>query len=209
MGGIRRIPNRLGILWVKCPLIPANKMAEMGKIRVKRTTLRIERLAERPLQYFKCLEGDHVAQRCPNSADHAGRYYRCGEGALGHLSRDCTREVHCVACADNKLPAKHRVGSAACQSAKRRRKGKLENIASPVSLPLPPSKKGSAASTSTTMSEAKRVAEKRKLVPTQSTDASDKKKTPKRVLKKRSERKSHSDLGLRIKSEPDMDVDSQ
>ncbi|EFN72442.1 hypothetical protein EAG_12455, partial [Camponotus floridanus] len=118
MGTVRRVPNGMGTLWVKCPLISANRIAAAGRVKVGWTSLRVERLNDRPLQCFKCLEGGHVAQRCPNTTDHSGRCYRCGE--LGHLSRTCTREAHCVACAARKLPARHRVGSAACQTAKRK-----------------------------------------------------------------------------------------
>ncbi|EFN67609.1 hypothetical protein EAG_08159, partial [Camponotus floridanus] len=87
VGTIRRVPNGLGTLWVKCPLVSANKMTTAGRVKIGWTSLRVERLIERPLQCFKCLEGDHVAQRCPNKTDHSGRCYRYGEE--GHISRTC------------------------------------------------------------------------------------------------------------------------
>jgi len=114
MGPIRRAFNGMGIMWFQCPLASANRMTETRRIRIGWTALRVERLPARPLQCFKCLKGGHVQDRCPNNVDHRGRCHRCGEP--GHISSACTREVHCIACAENNFPVKHRHGKAACQS---------------------------------------------------------------------------------------------
>lgn len=89
VGDVKRVPNELGNLWVKCPLTSASKIAVGEKIRVGWTALRVEVLTE----CFKCLEGGHVASRCPNKADHCGRCYRCGE--MGFLARVHKRSALC------------------------------------------------------------------------------------------------------------------
>jgi len=57
IGVIRRFPDGLGTIWARCPLIPANKVAEFGKIQIEWSVVRAEILTDRPLQWYKCLEG--------------------------------------------------------------------------------------------------------------------------------------------------------
>lgn len=42
VGPIRRTPNGMGTMWIKCPLVSANKMVETGRVRVGWTSLRVE-----------------------------------------------------------------------------------------------------------------------------------------------------------------------
>lgn len=138
VGVIRRVPGGLGTMWAKCPLIPANRVAETGKIQILWSMVRAEILADRSLQCFKCLEGGHVAIRCPNNIDRNNKCYRCGE--TGHRAQGCTNEVHCLLCAEYKLPTRHKVGSKACQAAKRKRRGVKESTTPSSSSPTPTKK---------------------------------------------------------------------
>ncbi|EFN66199.1 hypothetical protein EAG_13091, partial [Camponotus floridanus] len=87
-GPIKETQVGLGTMWARCPLASATAIAKAGKIKVGWTAARVELLPERPLQCNKCLEGGHVAARCPNKADYSRRCYRCGRA--GHLVRACS-----------------------------------------------------------------------------------------------------------------------
>lgn len=63
-GTIRKDPNGLGTVWVRCPLVAANRIAEVGKILVGWAVARVQLLDARPLQCFRCLEGGHVKATC-------------------------------------------------------------------------------------------------------------------------------------------------
>lgn len=56
-GIVSRAPNGLGTIWMRCPLMAANRVAAAGHIRVGWANARVELLDVRPLQCFKCLEG--------------------------------------------------------------------------------------------------------------------------------------------------------
>lgn len=101
------------------------------------------------------------------------------------------------------------MGSAACQT-KRKKRGKTE-VESPILDPLvPPLSTRRDSAISTVTSEVKRVAEKRKLPHTKDADAeTSDKEVPKRALKKRSGRKSHSDLGLKTVRTPDPEFEME
>lgn len=55
-GSVRALPNGLGTLWVQCPVKAANKVTALGKIKVGWTSSRVEILAPRQLQCYRCLE---------------------------------------------------------------------------------------------------------------------------------------------------------
>jgi len=132
LGDIKGTFGGCNTVWVKCPIIPANKITAAGRLQIGWSTATIEPLLERPLQCFRCLEGGHVAARCPSKVDRSGRCHRCGE--KGHMVRTCFNEPKCIACVENKFPTGHKSGSPACQSAKLKRKGRREDP--PPHLPL-------------------------------------------------------------------------
>lgn len=57
VGSIRLMANGLGSVWVQCPFGAANKVSAMRKIRIGWTTARVEMLAARLLQCFRCGSG--------------------------------------------------------------------------------------------------------------------------------------------------------
>ncbi|KMQ95398.1 putative 50 kda protein in type i retrotransposable element r1dm [Lasius niger] len=103
---MRRTPNGMGIVWVRCPLMAANLIMERTQIKVGWAFAWVELLANRPLQCYKCLEGGHVRARCPNKEDRSGKCYRCGKD--GHEAKNCEAAVKYSVCSDRNLPANHR-----------------------------------------------------------------------------------------------------
>ncbi|CAK9809276.1 hypothetical protein ANTQUA_LOCUS5968 [Anthophora quadrimaculata] len=65
---IRSSSSGLGTLWVSCPLLAANTVAKAGRIRVGWASARVEVLAARPLQCYRCLQMGHVRQRLGSKA---------------------------------------------------------------------------------------------------------------------------------------------
>lgn len=120
-GDIKRSPNGMGVIWVRCPLTAANQLSVKGQIKIGWALVRVELLENRPLQCFKCLEGGHVRARCPNNTDRSGKCYRCGQD--GHVARDCSGPVLCTVCQDRGLPSNHRTGSKACTPVQKGRRG--------------------------------------------------------------------------------------
>lgn len=110
VGTIQKTFGGLSTIWARCPLVVANKIVKVGKLRVGWTMARVETLADRPLQCHKCLEGGHTMSRCPSKADYSGRCYRCGE--TGHVVAACKNAAHCIACAERKFPAGQEVNLA-------------------------------------------------------------------------------------------------
>ncbi|XP_070529947.1 uncharacterized protein [Cardiocondyla obscurior] len=58
IGTPRQGINGLFTVWCRCPLVAAKKLALIGKIKIGWTLARIELLPSRPLQCYKCLQGD-------------------------------------------------------------------------------------------------------------------------------------------------------
>lgn len=114
VGTMRESSNGLGTLWVQCPLKAANKVAALEKIKIGWTSSRVEILAPRKLQCYRCLERGHVQNNCKNDRDRSGLCYRCGQ--RGHLARQCENEPSCVVCRENNLPHDHRLGGMSCKA---------------------------------------------------------------------------------------------
>lgn len=121
VGDIRTAANGMRTAWVKCPLTAGKKIESAGRLMVGWARVRVDVLENRPLQCFKCLEGGHVRERCPNNIDRSSRCYRCG--GEGHTSKNCEEEVNCPVCKDKGLPSKHKSGSKACGPAQKGRRG--------------------------------------------------------------------------------------
>ncbi|XP_032682075.1 uncharacterized protein LOC116849242 [Odontomachus brunneus] len=52
---IRPGADRMGTIWIQCPLSAARKIAGGGRLKVGWSSVRVEALTKRPLQCFKCL----------------------------------------------------------------------------------------------------------------------------------------------------------
>lgn len=60
VGNIKRDPSGLGAAWTQCLASAAKKTAAAGRVIVGWVSARMEALAPRPLQCFKCLEVGQV-----------------------------------------------------------------------------------------------------------------------------------------------------
>jgi hypothetical protein len=87
VGEIGTSRGGLGSAWVRCPLAGARKLAQAGRIALGWSTARVEAIAKRLLQCFKCLELEHVRATCVSTVDQSHLCYRCGE--TGHHARGC------------------------------------------------------------------------------------------------------------------------
>ncbi|XP_029158606.1 uncharacterized protein LOC114933029 [Nylanderia fulva] len=121
VGDIKRTPSGIGMVWARCPLTAANKIVTATQVRIGWAIVRVEMLANRPLQCYKCLEGGHVRQRCPNKEDRSDRCYRCGES--GHEAKKCEAVFKCPVCSDKGLPSNHRTGGRSCLPIQKGRRG--------------------------------------------------------------------------------------
>jgi len=83
VGDVRPYPNKLGGVWVRCPVAAASKIAQRDRIPIGFLARRVELLDDRPLLCYRCLERGHVQQHCSSGADRSGRCYRCGDPATG------------------------------------------------------------------------------------------------------------------------------
>jgi len=133
LGPIRRAPNGLGTVWVRCPLAAAKNISKSGSITIGWTRARVEALPERPMQCYKCMQKGHVRAVCSNTEDHSNKCYRCG--VEGHRARECTALPKCILCEGAGRPANHRIGGPACpipRGGNRRKEtasGKKPNVA--------------------------------------------------------------------------------
>lgn len=98
-GDIKGMYNGLGMIWARCSLRAASIMANAGKVRIGWTIARVELLARRPLQCFRCWEYDHVRFTCKASVDRSSHCFNCG--GQGHFASGCkSEETRYVICED-------------------------------------------------------------------------------------------------------------
>ncbi|KMQ82830.1 hypothetical protein RF55_21733, partial [Lasius niger] len=81
IGPIRIAGRGMGTVWVRCPLTAANKLAEMGKIKVGWFSARVEMLPGRRLHCFRCLRPGHAKGQC-TAEDFSNRCYNWSD--IGH-----------------------------------------------------------------------------------------------------------------------------
>lgn len=104
------------VVWAKCPLNSAIKLAELQNVEVGWSAVRIELLQTRPTQCFKCWDFGHLRSGCKANVDRQGCCFGCG--SRDHNIKDCKVPPQCVICKDKGLPFTHRLGSVACGSLK-------------------------------------------------------------------------------------------
>lgn len=51
-------------VWARCPLVVAFKLAEKQRLEIGWSTIRIELLKARPVQYYRCWQYGHVRSTC-------------------------------------------------------------------------------------------------------------------------------------------------
>ncbi|CAK9834511.1 Uncharacterized 50 kDa protein in type I retrotransposable element R1DM [Anthophora retusa] len=121
VGKVRTTASNMGTLWVQCPLIAARKLVAAGRITIGWYGARVEALAPRKLQCYRCLEFGHTRSRCTNEVDRSGMCYRCGD--TSHTASNCTADPKCPLCAQQGRPAAHRLGGPGCapKSTKKKR----------------------------------------------------------------------------------------
>lgn len=129
VGPLRAGFGRSNQVWVQLPLVSALGLANLGRVKMGWSSVRLELLEARPSQCYKCWRFGHVRGTCTSTADYSGRCFNCGD--LGHHARDCKTPPKCLPCAESGSAAPHRVGSRACaarfapQSVNRRTNGYL------------------------------------------------------------------------------------
>ncbi|XP_032690631.1 uncharacterized protein LOC116853606 [Odontomachus brunneus] len=96
---VRPGANRMGTLWLQCPLAAARKVLDGGRLKVEWSSVRVETLTKRPLQCYKCLEWKHVRTTCRSSADRSGLCYLCG--SAGYRAAACDALATCPVCRDS------------------------------------------------------------------------------------------------------------
>jgi len=113
VGEIRRTQRGLGMMWARCPLEAAIKVAESGRLIVGWSSARVELLKRRPLQCYRCLAVGHVRTRCPGLVDRSVACHNCGRD--GHKARECRSVARCPVCEERGLDAGHRAGAEGCR----------------------------------------------------------------------------------------------
>jgi len=113
VGAICVMRNGLGTVWVQCPLAVANKVAGRKKISIGLTVAKVELLASRPTQCYKCWEYGHTRPRCNSTRDLTGIRFRCG--GRGHTANSCVGPVKCPPCELDGATCDHRFGSLVCK----------------------------------------------------------------------------------------------
>ncbi|KMQ81825.1 putative 50 kda protein in type i retrotransposable element r1dm [Lasius niger] len=112
-GPIRIAGRGMGTVWVRCPLTAANKLAEMGKIKVGWFSARVEMLPGRKLHCFRCLRPGHAKGQCTAEEDFSNRCYNCSD--IGHKLQVCINKSFCILCNKLGMQANHRPGSRICE----------------------------------------------------------------------------------------------
>lgn len=112
LGPIRLMNNGLGMVWAQLSAAAAIKVAELGRLCMGWTMVRVELLKTRPLQCFRCWAFGHVQNTCRSIVDRRGACFNCGQ--KGHIASACGNPARCAVCFDAGLEASHRLGGLQC-----------------------------------------------------------------------------------------------
>nr|XP_037877550.1 uncharacterized protein LOC119631126 [Bombyx mori] len=124
-GDIRTDATGLGVVWVRCPVASAKKIALSGRLLVGWVAARVKLLQPRALRCFRCLDKGHVRAKCTAEVDRSDLCYRCGQP--GHKAAQCSAALNCSLCSAAGKPAGHRLGGGACGAPASKAKKKKRN----------------------------------------------------------------------------------
>ena len=111
LGEVRSARNELGSAWMRA----VSKLAQAGRIPIGWSTAKIEAIAWRSLQCYRCLEIGHAKRTSTSKEDRGHLCYRCG--GSGHQAVGCTAaNPKCQLCEARGAPSAHRMGGHACAS---------------------------------------------------------------------------------------------
>ena len=134
IGEIRtRSPRGLGAVWVQCPALAAQALADKGRIVIGWVHARVEVLEARPLTCFRCFQKGHTAGSCTSMKDRSSDCYNCGE--RGHRARECRSPPKCPVCSDAGMTSSHRFGGRACNPPVPRKAREKKETATRVASP--------------------------------------------------------------------------
>lgn len=105
-GPVVKMPNGLGVIWVRCPLATAIKVSANNKFGIGWTIVRVELMRARPMQ---CWQFGHTSNKCKTDVDRSRACFRCGQE--GYIARNCSAVPKCLICERTGIPANHRMGS--------------------------------------------------------------------------------------------------
>ncbi|XP_033360028.1 uncharacterized protein LOC117239809 [Bombus vosnesenskii] len=113
LGEIRPARNGLGSVWIRGPAGAVRKLAQAGKVAIGCSTARVEAIARKPLQCYRCLEIGHVRKSCTAKEDKGHLCFRYGKP--GHQAKACTvASPKCLSCEALGAPSGQRMGGPAC-----------------------------------------------------------------------------------------------
>lgn len=111
--GLRKAYGETQIASVTLPSDMANKMLEVGKIKIGWSICHIREKPKTLTKCFRCLEFGHIARRCKSEEDRSKLCRRCG--FEGHMAKDCENDPKCLLCSkDGKGELKHTTGGKDC-----------------------------------------------------------------------------------------------
>lgn len=146
-GDIRTNATGLGVVWVRCPVASAKKIASSGRLLIGWVAARVKLLQPRALRCFRCLEEGHVRAKCTAEVDRSNLCYRCGQP--GHKAAQCSAALNCTLCSAAGKPAGHKVGGGACGvPASKAKKKKKKRSSKPAGETSPPPQASSSAADS-------------------------------------------------------------
>ncbi|XP_032688237.1 uncharacterized protein LOC116852223 [Odontomachus brunneus] len=114
-GAIRPEGDRMGALWLQCPLEAARKVWDGGRLKVGWSSVRVEALTKRPPNATNAWSGGTSGP--PAGAAPTAVVFVTTPAA-------CDALATCPVCRDAGRPCAHRVGGPACQMGKRGSGGK-------------------------------------------------------------------------------------
>ncbi|CAL1672174.1 unnamed protein product [Lasius platythorax] len=124
IGNIQPIRNGLSTVWARCPISAAAVISQRKRVRLGWTFVKVELLKTRPTQCFKCWGFGHVRFSCTSTIDRSNLCFNCG--GEGHSLKDCKSPSHCVVCESAGSNSDHRMGSAPCDT-NRKKPGKFRS----------------------------------------------------------------------------------